>query len=139
MANQVEKQIVEEGPRNAVVKISGVLDSSDVNLVSFISPNDFSNNDIGLELFGFRVDEVIFSVGQVIDVILAWNASVPQLILPLARSGKIDATPDGGFIPDSTRGGYDGTINITTKGFPAGTVQVFSLLIRLVKLYEVNS
>ena len=137
MANQVEKQIVEEGPRNAVVKISGVLDTSDIGLVSFISPSDFSNNDIGLKLFGFRVDAVIFSTGQVIDVILAWNGALPQLILPLARSGKIDATPDGGFIPDNTRTGYDGTINLSTRGFPAGSVQVFSLLIRLVKLYKV--
>ena len=138
MANQVEKQIIEEGPRNAVVKVSGVLDTSDINLVSFISFADFINNDAhGLRPVGFRLDAVIYSVGQVLDIILAWNGSVPQLILPLARSGKIDATPDGGFVPDQTKGGYDGSINVSSKGFPAGTVQVFSLLIRLVKLYKV--
>lgn len=138
MANQVEKQIIEEGPRNAVVKVTGVLDTSDINLVSFISATDFSNNDAhGLRLVGFRLDAVIYSVGQVLDIILAWNGSVPQLIVPLARSGKIDATADGGFVPDQTKGGYDGSINISSKQFPAGTTQVFSLLIRLVKLYKV--
>ncbi|SRR5258708_2915247 len=137
MANLVEKQIIEEGPRNAVVKVSGVLDTGDINLVSFITPANFSNNDKGLTLTGFRVDAVIYSVGQVLDIILLWNGSVPQQILPLARAGKIDATPDGGFVPDTTRGGYDGSINIKSSGFPAGTTQVFSLLLRLVKLYRV--
>jgi len=121
-----------------VVKVSGVLDTSDINLVSFISASDFINNDAhGLRLVGFRLDAVIYSVGQVLDIILAWNGSVPQLILPLARSGKIDATPDGGFVPDQTKVGYDGSINISSKQYPAGTTQVFSLLIRLVKLYKV--
>ncbi len=137
MSNQVEKQIVEEGPRNAVVRVSMVLDTNDVNLVSFIKPSDFTNNDIGMTLTGFRMDAVIFSVGQVLDVILAWNSSTPQLMLPLSRSGKIDATPDGGYVPNTALGGYGGSINIKTAGFPAGTIQVVSLLLRLVKLYRV--
>ena len=135
MANLIERQIVQEGPRNAIVKVAMVLDTIDVNLVSFIKPSDFSNNDVRMTLTGFRVDEVIYSLGQVIDVALSWNGSVPQLILPLARSGKVDAWADGGFVPDKTRDGYDGSINIKTTGYPAGTVQNLSLLIRLIKLY----
>ena len=136
--NLVEKQIVEEGPRNAIVKVAAVLDTSDINLVSFIKPIDFRSNDVRLNLTGFRVDEVIYSLGQVIDVVLSWNGAIPQLITPLARSGRIDAWMDGGFVPDTTRDGYDGSINIKTTGYPAGgAVQNLSLLIRLVKLYSV--
>lgn len=138
MANVVEKQIVEEGPRNAIVKVSGVIDTSDVNLVSFIAPGNFTNNDSRLRLTGFRVDEVVYSIGQVIDMQLAWNGGTPQQILMLSRSGKFDLWADGGLVPDTTRAGYDGSINIKSVGYPAGTVQEFTLLLRLVKLYSVS-
>lgn len=136
MANLVEKEILEEGWRNAVVKVAGVLDTSDINLVGYIKPSDFTNNDPVLTLTGFRVDAVMFSIGQVLDLSLCWNSATPQLITPLARSGKIDVTSDGGFIPDNTKTGYDGSLNLKSTGFPAGTVQNFTLTIRLVKLYR---
>lgn len=137
MANRIERQILEEGPRNAVVKIAAVLDTKDMTTegVSYIKPSDFFNNDVRMRLTGFRVDEVVYSLGQVIDVVLAWNGSVPQLILPLARSGRVDMWTDGGLVPDATRDGYDGSINITTTGYPAGSVQNLSLVLRLIKLY----
>jgi hypothetical protein len=136
MANLVEKQILEEGPRNAMVKVAMVLDTANVNLVSYIKPSDFTNNDTRQVLTGFRVDEVLYSTGQVIDVVVSWNGATPQLIVPLARSGKIDLWMDGGAIPDTTRDGYDGSINISTSGFPAGTVQNVTLNLRMVKLYR---
>ena len=137
MANQIEKLIVEEGPRNAIVRIAAVLDTKDITTegVSFIKLSDFLNNDTRQVLTGLRVDEVIYSLGQTIDVVLSWNGSVPQLILPLARSGRVDAWSDGGFVPDKTRDGYDGSINIKTTGYPAGSIQNLTLLIRLIKLY----
>ena len=138
MAQTIEKQVVEEGYRNAVVKVTGVMDTSDINLVSYIKPLDFTNNDPTARITGLRVDAVMYSLGQVIDVVLYWNSDSPQQILPLARSGKIDAWGEGGFIPDTTRSGYDGSINIKSSGYPPGTVQNITLLIHLVKLYAVR-
>lgn len=137
MANLIDKQIVEEGYRNAVIKVTGVLDTSDINLVSFIKPSDFVTNDaMAGVLSGFRFDAVMYSMGQQLDMALYWNGGTPQEITPLARSGKIDATGDGGFLPDTQRSGYDGSINIKSTGYVPGTVQNFTLLIRLVKLYK---
>jgi hypothetical protein len=138
VANDVQKQIIEEGPRNAIVKVTGVIDTNDINLISFITPANFSNNDPRLRLTGFRVDEVIYSIGQTLDMVISWNGALPQQILPLAKSGKFDLWQDGGAIPDATRDGYDGSINIRSTGFVAGTVQEFSLQLRLVKLYSVT-
>ena len=137
MANVLEKQILEEGYRNAVVKLTGVLTASDENRVEIIALGDFLNNDRGLgPLKGFRVDTVNYSLGQVIDVTLYWNANTPQQIVPLSKSGKIDVTGDGGFIPDMQRSGYTGGINLVTTGFPAGGPnQNYTILLRLVKLY----
>lgn len=136
MSNVVEKQILEEGPRNAVVKVTGVLDTSDVNLISFIKLSDFSNNDSRQNLVGLRFDAVNYSLGVQIDLLLSWNGNSPQQITPLSRSGKIDVAGEGGALPDQNRSGYDGSINIKSSGYPAGTVQNFTLILHFVKLYK---
>lgn len=138
MANQTDYQIVEEGPRNAVIKLTGALDTANVNLVSVVAPSLFKNNDVNLTaLVGFRVDHINYSIGNGLEVLLAWNGNSPQQITPLAGRGKIDASDDGGFVPDQTRGGYDGSINLTTSGFSAGTIQYYTIFLRLIKLYKV--
>src|SRR5258708_5850225 len=112
MANVLEMQILEEGPRNAVVKLTGVLTNSDVTEMSVIDLNNFSNNDVRQRLSGFRVDHITYSLGQQIDVALYWNSNSPQQIAPLSKAGKIDVSGDGGFVPDPLRSGYDGSINL---------------------------
>lgn len=136
MATVLDKQIIEEGPRNAVVKLTGIVQDGDVHLHPAIQLSDFSNNDIGMRLVGLRVDAVMYSMGQVLDAVLSWNANSPQQITPLAKSGKLDATGDGGFLPDQLRSGYDGNINLDTSNFPPGTTQNYTIFLRLVKLYK---
>lgn len=138
MANIVDTQNIEEGHRNAVVKITAVLDTVDLNIVSIIKLENFRNNDPTARLTGFRFDHCNYSMGQQLDALLSWNGAVPQPIVPLARSGKIDVSDDGGLLPDTTRTGYDGSINLKTSGFVPGSVQNLTLIIRLVKLYAVR-
>ena len=137
MSNSTDKRIIEEGWRNAVVKLTGVLTDADVSLVSIIAPSDFSNNDtIAGTLSGFRVDAIIYSLSGNLEGRLYWNGGTPELITPFARSGKIDVTGDGGFLPDTTNSGYDGSLNFSTAGFQVGTTQVYSVTLRLIKLYK---
>lgn len=137
MPTVLDKQILEEGPRNAVVKLTGVVQDGDVHLAPAIALSDFSNNDIKMTLVGLRVDAIMYSMGQVLDAVLSWKANTPQQIAPLAKSGKIDVTGDGGFLPDQLRSGYDGGINLDTSNFSPGTTQNYTILLRLVKLYKV--
>lgn len=137
MSNQLGKQIIEEGPRNAVVKLTGVLTNSDVTLNPAISPSDFKNNDVRMTLTGFRVDEVLYSLSGNLEATLYWGGNTMQVITPVARSGKIDVAGDGGFLPDQTASGFDGSIDLITTGFAAGTTQTYSVTLRLVKLYKV--
>lgn len=137
MANALDKQIIEEGWRNIVVKLTGVLDSGDAVEMQVIKPLDFLNNDnIAGRLVGFRVDHVTYSIGDQLEVQLEWNANTPQQIVPLAGRGKIDVSDDGGFIPDMLRSGYDGSINLRTTGYIPGSTQNFTVFMRLVKLYK---
>ena len=137
MSNILDKQILEEGPRNAVVKLTGVLDSSNMTEAPAIRLSDFINNDAAAgTLIGLRVDAVMYSMGMNIDLLLSWNGATPQQIMPLAGRGKIDVTGDGGMIPNMLNSGYDGSINLYSTGFVPGTVQNFTILLRLVKLYK---
>ena len=135
MANSVEYQVTEEGLRNAVVKLTGILDTSNVSELPAIPLNLFGNNDKRLVLVGLRVDLIEWSISSGLEVNLAWNSSTPQQIFPLAGRGRINSTNYGGFIPDRTRGGYTGDINLVTTGYVAGMVANFSIVLELVKLY----
>ncbi|MHB8413922.1 MAG: hypothetical protein ACYDB1_00810 [Acidiferrobacteraceae bacterium] len=135
--NVLTKQILEEGYRNAVVKLAGVLDSSNANESPAISLTDFTNNDSKAgSLSGLRVDHINFAISDGIEVQLLWNSLTPQLITPLAGRSKIDVTSDGGLIPDMTQPQFDGNINLTSTGWTPGSPFVFNILLRLVKLYK---
>lgn len=136
MANSLEMQITEEGPRNAVVKLTGVVDTSDISEIPAVSLTDFTNNDPNLVLIGFRVDLIEWSMSQDLEINLAWNSLHPQQIFPIAGRGRINSSNYGGFIPDKTRTGYDGSINLVSTGFSAGTTQNFTVILELVKLYR---
>jgi hypothetical protein len=137
MANSLDRQITEEGPRNAVVKLTGVLDSSDIYETPAISLGDFSNNDTGVVLTGFRVDLLEYSISTGLEVILEWAALSPQIIYPIAGRGRICSSNYGGFIPNQANPGYNGNINLRTNGFVVGTTSTFVVILELIKLYRV--
>lgn len=136
LVQKLERQIY-DGPRNVVAKLTGVLTANDITETA-VALSDMSNNDTRLTLVGFRVDMVEYSIGGGLEVLLSWNGSVPQQIYPLAGRGRIYAWSYGGFTPDRTRGGYDGSILLQTTGFPpGGPAQFFTIALELVKLYTV--
>lgn len=137
MANQTDLQLIEEGPRNAHIRLAGVLTDSDINLVSVIPLSMFLNNETRMTLVGLRVNELNFSVSEPLKAALYWNGGTPQLIAALAQSEELTFERVGGLLPDQLRTGYDGSINLKTFGFIPGTVQTYSVLLRLVKLYRV--
>lgn len=131
----LERQITQEGPRNAIVKLTGVLTTGDISETA-VSLLDMQNNDTRQVLVGFRVDMLEYSIGGGLEILLAWNSSVPQQIFPISGRGRIYGWNYGGFIPDRTKGGYDGSIVLTTTGFPpGGPAQFFTVVMELIKLY----
>ncbi len=135
MANSLDMQIAQEGPRNAVVKLTGVLDSGDTTEISAIAITDFVNNDQQCNLVGFRVDTIEWSISANLEVLLEWNSLTPKQIYPIAGRGRIYGSNYGGFIPDRTRLGYDGSINLRTTGAIPGQTFNFTIVLELVKIY----
>lgn len=137
MANVLDVQVLHEGPRNIVVKLTGVLDTSDASELPAVNMQSFTGNEPSCTLVGLRADLIEYSIGSGIEIQLAWAGNSPQQITPIAGRGRIVATNYGGFVPDQTRSGYNGNINLTTTGYQAGTVQNFSVILELIKLYKV--
>lgn len=133
--NSLDRQIAEEGPRNAIVKLTGVLDTTDFAEVPAIALQDFTNNDTRQTLVGFSVNKVEYSISDGINLLLAWDGMSPQQIFPLSGRGRIDGQRYSGFNPDQTRDGYNGNITLTSTGYVPGSIKNFTLVVELLKLY----
>ena len=134
--NTLDKRIVEEGHRNAIVRLTGVLGISDANWGQAITLTDFVNNDtIAGRLSGLRVDTIDYACGDALRVGLYWDSASPQVIALLSQSDVLKAKKAGGLLPDQTLSAYTGSINLVTSGYPAGTTQGFTILLYMVKLY----
>jgi hypothetical protein len=135
MANVTDRQIVLDGPRNAAVKLTGVIDTTDIYERPAVSLLDFQNNERQYgKLVGLRVDTVEYSIGGGIELLLEWNSANPQEIFPLAGRGKINGAFHAGWAPNRLLAGYDGGINLKSSGYMTGK-QNFSVTIEMVKLY----
>lgn len=136
MANATTKRILEDGPRNAVVLLTGILDTSNASLTPAIQLADFTNNasETG-PLRSFRLDKVSYSIADQLQAQLYWNATTPQVMVALAGRGHLKFKPSSGLQPaNRLAAGFDGAINLITTGWASG-IQNYSVLLELVKVY----
>jgi hypothetical protein len=126
MANSVQIQTITDGPRNATVKVTGVLDTSNVGLTNIILPANFSNKPKT-----FRIYHLDYSITDQLELQLLWQATADTVILPLAGRGRMSFYEFGGLI-NNAGAGKTGGIDLLTTGWASGT-QVFSLVLELVK------
>lgn len=135
---QFNRKILEDGWRNAVVHLTGTLDTGDAALLPAIAISDLINNDDRAgKVTGLRVDEIDYSIGDGIEITLTWTATSEELLAAIAGRGTLKYQFAGGLIPNRQSIGYTGDINLRTTGFNSQGVppQNFSVTLRLVKLY----
>ena len=131
MANSVTTQILEEGPRNVVMKIAGVLDTSDYALNTFVDMTAINQGGLGPTPTQVRIDHIDYSVSDQLEVQLWWDATTDVIILPIAGRGRMSFWNFGGLVNNSGAG-KTGNILIKTTGWTSGT-QVFSVVLEMVK------
>lgn len=131
MANSLKIQKLVDGPRNAVVKVTGVLDTSDQALITIISPSDFMAVSPQGFPGGFRIEHIDYSISDQLELQLLWQAITPGVILPLAGRGRMSFVDFGGIISDAGAGA-NGAIDILTTGYGSG-IQIFSLILEMSK------
>jgi len=131
MANSVTFQTLEEGPRNIIVKVAGVLDTSDYALNTFISAASSNQGGLGPVPTQIRIDHIDYSISDQLEVQLWWGATTNVIIMPLAGRGRMSFWNFGGLVNNAGTG-KTGDILIKTTGWTSG-VQVFSVILECVK------
>ena len=131
MANSVTTQILEEGPRNIIMKIAGVLDTSDYALNTFVSMAAINQGGLGPTPTQVRIDHIDYSISDQLEIQLFWDATADVVILPLAGRGRMSFWNFGG-LTNNAGTGKTGDVLIKTTGWTSGT-QVFSVILECVK------
>jgi len=126
MANSLVTQIITDGPRNATVKVTGVLDTSDLSVTTIVNPASFV--PIPPQ---FRIYHLDYSISDQLELQLQWHATANVVILPLAGRGRMSFVDFGG-LTNNAGAGKTGSIDLLTTGWASG-IQIFSLVLELVK------
>ena len=126
MANSFLKQTLVDGSRNAVIKLTGVLDTSDLGQTTAVDLTTLS--PVPSTVY---IDHLDYSISDQLEVQLLWDATSPLVILPIAGRGRVSYGNFGG-LQNNAGAGKTGNILIKTTGWASGT-QVFSIVLELVK------
>lgn len=133
MANSFTTQTVRDGERNLAVKLSGVLDTSDLSSTLAVDISSFAADTLGRTPTKFRIDKIQWSISDQLEVQLLWDATADVVAAALVDSGEIEFCYQGG-LQNNAGAGITGDLNILTTGWASGT-QIFTVYLELVKIY----
>ena len=128
MANAVTTQLLQDGARNAVVKIVGLLDTSDLASTAAVALADI---DAAFVPTAFRIKGIQYSISSQLTVQLLWDATTDVVAIALAGQDSLCFDHYGG-LQNNAGTGITGTLNILTKGWASGA-QTFTLILELEK------
>ena len=134
MANVVSTQVILDGPRNVVVKVDGILDTSDLASTVIIDPSTYMVTEVSTQLRAtkVRIYKIYPSIEDALECRLAWDATTPVRILELTGRGKMDFSTFGGLV-NNGGAGVTGKVLLSTEGWATGKILSFSLIFELVK------
>jgi hypothetical protein len=135
VANSVATQLIIDGPRNAVLKVAGILDTSDLASTVIADPAALVgiDNTGGLKAATFRIIGLNYSIEDGLEVRLFWDATTPVLIEALNGRGALPPSCQRyGGLTNNAGIGKTGRITMTTEGW-AG-IKSFSYILELVKV-----
>jgi hypothetical protein len=134
MANSVNIQTVLDGPRNCVIKVEGILDTSDLARTLLVDPSTLAGMDnTGLvKPLGLIVDRIQYSIEDTLEVRLDWDATTPSRMVELDGRGTEKYERFGG-LTNNSGAGRTGKIFMATQGWAAAATISFTLIISLKK------
>lgn len=134
MANSVNTQIVQDGPRNAVIKVEGILDTSDLASTVICDPALLTgmDNTGTVKALNLIVDRIQFSIEDTLEARLAWDATTPTRLVELQGRGTEKYERFGG-LTNNAGAGKTGKILLSTQGWAAAATVSFTLILMLKK------
>lgn len=130
MANVTAIQILQDGPRNLVVKLTGILDTSDVSLSTLIDVATLSAITDGGQLpTRVIIDKVSYNIEAGLAVNLYWDATTDVLIDSFVNSGDDLYAQSYGGLWNNSGTGITGNVLYSTQGWSAGATLSFNLIL----------
>ena len=135
MANSVQIQTLVDSERNLVVKLVGILDTSNVSLATLIDPALVAAvNASGLnsqQPTKVAIKKVTYDVEDGLAVNLYWDATADVPIWRFVGRGFVMGEHVG-FLQNNAGAGVTGKVLYDTDGYSSGSLS-FSLLIECIK------
>ena len=132
MANSLTTEILADGPVNYIVKVVGVLDTSDLVATVLINPVTMSPINFGVNPTQFKIDRIVFAVENGLEVRLQWDATAPIYVMDLTGTGHQEYKSFGG-LTNNAGAGKTGQLLISTQGWTAAAILSFSAVIECIK------
>ena len=134
MANQLNSQIVLDGRENSVIKINGILDTSDLAQTVIADPATLSDIGpfVGLKATGLRIKRLDYNVEDTLAAYLYWDATAPVFIGQFAGRGLYNFMDVGG-LQNNAGAGKTGKILLATQGWATSAILSFTLTLYLGK------
>jgi hypothetical protein len=138
MANSVQIQTLVDSERNLVVKLVGLLDTSNVSLATLIDPALLASvNSTGLNSqkpTKVAIKKVTYDVEDGLAVNLYWDATADVPIWRFVGRGFVMGEQVG-FLQNNAGTGVNGKVLYDTDGYSSGSLS-FSLLIECIKQWS---
>jgi hypothetical protein len=138
MANSVQIQTLVDSERNLVVKLVGILDTSNVSLATLIDPALLASvNSTGLNSqkpTKVAIKKVTYDVEDGLAVNLYWDATTDVPIWRFVGRGFVMGEQVG-FLQNNAGTGVNGKVLYDTDGYSSGSLS-FSLLIECIKQWS---
>ena len=135
MANSVQIQTLVDSERNLVVKLVGILDTSNVSLATLIDPALVAAvNASGLnsqQPTKVAIKKVTYDIEDGLAVNLYWDATADVPIWRFVGRGFVMGEHVG-FLQNNAGAGVTGKVLYDTDGYSSGSLS-FSLLIECIK------
>jgi len=134
MATQILPfQILNDGYRNATLKIAGWVNAGDLSNYVVVDPSTLSQIDAqGTIPSTVRVKRINFDIQDGIQVTLNWDGATPRLLWECAGRGEIKAANFGGFTDNAIT--PNGKITLTTfGGASTSALTSFTIVLELIK------
>lgn len=133
MANSVTTQVIEDGPRNYVLKVNMLLDTSDVAVTDLITPSGLSAlGDINGACSRVSIQRIVYDIEDTLTVNLYWDATADVPIARLVGRGEIDQTRFSGM-PNNAGAGVTGKVQYDTQGWSAAAILAATFTIHATK------
>ena len=131
MADYTNIQVLQDGPRNVIVKLTGILDTADVTATTLLDPASLSKMGNLKELANrLAIKHIRYSIEDGLSIYLYWDATTDVLIAPLEGENDMEwHTP----LVNTEASGVTGIINYATQGWSSGAKLAFALEIHLIK------